>query len=78
MLISCHCNWYGMGYLIIWNVDFYEQECDEMIKTTEKQGYCKALVNVGGGRYGILIRLITIFGKSLELENKVKVGGLTS
>ena len=29
---------------------FYQQECDEMIKTTEKQGYCKAMVNVGGGR----------------------------
>lgn len=37
-----------------------------MIKTTEKQGYCKALVNVGGGRYSVLIRL-NIFGTRLQI-----------
>ena len=30
---------------------FLFQECKQMIKMTEKQGYVKALVNIGGGRY---------------------------
>lgn len=58
---------------------FSKEECDEMIKMTEKEGYSKAMVNVGGGRQKLMpeVRnnyrcIVDSFEKSAEIWDRIK------
>ena len=58
---------------------YSKEECEEMIKMTEAQGYCHALVNVGGGRQILEPKvrnnyrcIVDSFEKSSEMWDRIK------
>ncbi|XP_028392573.1 uncharacterized protein LOC114517123 isoform X2 [Dendronephthya gigantea] len=73
------CTYVKVNVVTLQAVVPVSQECKEMIKMTEKQGYVKALVNIGGGRQKLMpeVRnnyrcIVDSFEKAAEIWDRIK------